>query len=474
MLEITETNLLVAMRASIHESVRNLFPSTSSKVLYDAILSKVSKSDHTKRSKTDAMRAIVLLPAETIDSYHTRIINASYECFISGVQISEYDVFAQLLFGLPTNYEMFKVQNNLWDPEDLTGPKILKVIAQIKEFELTIPTQSPTSPTANTAKIMLYDATKFCQCHGYGHSDADCVVQKSGNPWQPSTKCKWESQNGAFKSGTGQTPPWKKQPGSAQLSKLFQSLIVQQKVPRKEAFSTQPDTTKPEKELLKLFQAFLVSTAANKAVENYTISHIDSACTPCHMSPIKPFDMTPTDIQVSVANGDMIPSLGIGSSTIEIDGRSLALKDTLYVPNLKDGLISVPALVKDNKTVTFDDNLCTIIDKTTNVHHTIPLDVKTNLWSVVSPKSQGLGRGLQATVKGATDLDSIVGEASELDLAIPLSSHLSLLPLQSDQVRLTGDEEESDSLQVTSNTFPRSTKKDTLLWHQRLMFANED
>ena len=91
---------------------------------------------------------------------------------------------------------------------------------------------------------------------------------------------------------------------------------------------------------------------------------IDSGCTPTHMTPDKPenFQRFDSPITVTLANNQETQATGKGSITLtENNGNTLKLDDSLHVPDLNHGLVSVSALTCNNMDVSFADS-CEITD----------------------------------------------------------------------------------------------------------------
>jgi len=127
---------------------------------------------------------------------------------------------------------------------------------------------------------------------------------------------------------------------------------------------------------------------------------IDSGCDTHMLNDHSLFNhLQPTDSQVCVANGTLQPATGVGTAYLHLrDERdrpvSIALTDTLYVPELKSNLLSVGRLSTASPPASFDfiNSTLTLSDNTT-----IKLIEKNKLYYVSTEKLHRTAFSTQST-----------------------------------------------------------------------------
>ena len=376
-------NLLIAMKASISESMAIQFNHNTTFDLYAAIIKGASVSMATRETNRVALQSIKLGNSETFDSCYSRILWAKYELELSGETVSKIAEFQYVLNALPStgvrDFSPIKAHYNVL-PEDFTEKKIPFVFTLIKEHEAknAPPSKNDAAPLANNVISTSTNSHRYCWCkvHGWGsHTPEQCFVLQRDPNAAPTRKA------------STQDP--RKPPGSiensAKVSKLAKEIKELKALIAQAKESTIPAPPVPDgidkTNWLQAFQAY-----ANKAAQKYSSSNIiiDSACTPVSMSPfVINSDNTPGP-PVSLADGSSIPSQGKG--TLKIQG--LDIKDVLQVNDLDHTLLSVPSLVKtQNKKVTFGEtsDSCIITDKLTGESIDIPFDEISWLWKLPPP-----------------------------------------------------------------------------------------
>lgn len=117
-------NLLIAMKASISESMAIQFDHNTTFGLYAAIIKGASVSMATREANRVALQSIKLRNNETFDSCYSRILWAKYELELSGETVSKIAEFQYALNALPSSgprdFSPIKAHYNVL-PDDFTS-----------------------------------------------------------------------------------------------------------------------------------------------------------------------------------------------------------------------------------------------------------------------------------------------------------------------------------------------------------------
>ena len=200
-MRIKDSNLLIALKASLHPSIRSNFIDSTSASLYSSLKSNlISTSAFTQTENRNHYNGIKMEFQESVASLRTRILYASHECTISGDPVSDLARFRTLVNALPDSYSSITDYYNVIE----TGFDMRAAQTRIDEKYKKLLSESTAQPSNIMPLAYSANALRsppFCSHHGYvGHLTRDCSVIKS-NPSmaiEPTRRCRWENENGPF------------------------------------------------------------------------------------------------------------------------------------------------------------------------------------------------------------------------------------------------------------------------------------
>ena len=400
-------NMLVAMKSSISESIRSSYEDIGCcKSLLDTLVTnlraKVISEVHTTKECFDQIK---IGNNETIPALQNRLFKAKreYEFAAQGDTITEIQLFQRLLLALPRReFEFFHMNYGTLNSAQTKSDRDRAIDNMCVVRDQWLAANPPTTTTlANNTSLHQAPRTRlsfkndiWCPVHGYGgHTPEQCNVLQKNHKASPYPKAIWEAKHG-------------KKADELQRTVLFKERRLQQTKPAVAA-SAGPDLNEfmkifanslsatrtaqaqapPENSQDSMTKAFTdaiqgLANSANKAGPNY-LSLFDSAATPFHMHPFVDVSNNEYQPDVQLADGSTTISNGLGTVNTEV----MELRDTLHVPGLAHGLISIPYLVrKENKKVIFGANgdSLEIVDKTTAETIQIPFNEKMGLWTTTS------------------------------------------------------------------------------------------
>lgn len=277
---------------------------------------------------------------DDVNKYITRIESLAATLSNFGQDISEAEISAYILNGLPHHYRCVKRIFEAMRPSEVTVKQIKNSLLAEEDNKSQ---QEISTTTAYRTKQNRWQKRCF-NCGRQNHLQKDCWFLKSKE------KTKYEKRD--YRSSENKTLQNKKMQSSHKANKLEdesdskECLEEKNKIERI-GFNFANKIEKQEE------------CSYTRQMTNWTI---DSGAT-CHMTNqiniLEDFEKKNCG-NVKLADGSNKKSVGVGNITLIKKPEDVKIKDVLFVPELKDNLLSVSKLDEAGMTIKFGDGRCLI------------------------------------------------------------------------------------------------------------------
>ncbi|KAL4348534.1 hypothetical protein GQ457_17G002770 [Hibiscus cannabinus] len=320
---------------------------------------------NTLRSQYDNMK---MKENEDIKGYTSRFMEVVNQMKIYGEDISDAKVVQKILGSLDKKFNM--MSTIIVESKDVTKLSVTELMGSLLAHEHKFSNNIKNPQTNHLEKNCYHKGKSTCNyCKKFGHLEKDCWHKQKAQQSQarifnrrhiknPQTNhleknCYHKGKstcNYCKKFGHLEKDCWHKQKAQQSQARIF---------------------NEAEDSLFYARQAFTSNGSKDKWL-------IDSGCTSYMTNDSSIFSKldSSTKFPVRMGNGAVVKSTGKGTIVVQIKKGTRYINDVLLVPDLNENLLSVAQMVRNDYSLVFENNHCTIMDPEKNEIANVPMENK--------------------------------------------------------------------------------------------------